>query len=268
MDGAAPITKIAHMAHIYEKLIHYIKGYYPVRIGDQEIKADPAHLFFWRIVNEGGFEPGLFAIFDRFLTKESVYCDIGAWIGPTALYASKLCKQVYAFEPDPKAWKFLIKNIARNNAGNIIPYQMAIGRTDGTVKMASHGRKPGDSMTSMVNISRYRNYFKAKAINWDTFINTYKPGKIDFIKMDIEGGEIVVIPAMREYLETQKPMLHLSLHPSYLSKYERVDRIRNIFNKLSFYREVRDEQMEIVDVEKYLDKIQRSLDFRSFLFIP
>jgi hypothetical protein len=34
--------------------------------------------------------------------------------------------------------------------------------------------------------------------------------------MDIEGGEYLILPTMREYLRTQRPTLHLSLHPCYL----------------------------------------------------
>jgi FkbM family methyltransferase len=256
------------MNRILEKVIYRLKGFYPVKIGEQTFKVDPSHLFFWRIVNDGSFEPAFFNMLDQYLSKDSVYCDIGAWVGPTTIYAARLCKNVYAFEPDPFAWKFLLKNIKVNRIENVIPYPFAISDIDGELKMASHGIKPGDSMTSMVNISRYKNFIRAKSIKWDTFIANYKPGKIDFIKMDIEGGEVVVIPTMYEYLEEHKPLLHLSLHPAYLSEDEREEKIRNIFHKLSFYSKVRDERMEVVDIEKYLNIIHESPDFRSFLFLP
>jgi len=84
-------------------------------------------------------------------------------------------------------------------------------------------------MTSMVNIGRLKKFIKAKSIKWDTFVITYNPGKIDFIKMDIEGGEVVVIPAMHDYLEEHKPLLHLSLHPAFLPEDEREEKPETFF---------------------------------------
>ena len=39
---------------------------------------------------------------------------------------------------------------------------------------------------------------------------------VGFIKMDIEGGEMIVIPAMSEFLKLNKPVLYLSLHFCFL----------------------------------------------------
>lgn len=250
------------------KLIHKIRGFYPVKIGIQEIKGDADHLFFWQIMNEGGFEPGLFKILDHYLKPDSVYCDIGAWIGPTAIYASKLCKQVIAFEPDPKAWKYLHKNLKRNQVKNIRTHNIAIGKYNGRVKMASHGKRPGDSMSSMINISRYKKYFRAKALTWDTYVSQFNPEKIDLIKMDIEGGEVIIVPTMRAYLEQFKPVLHLSLHPAYLDRETRIERIQKVFDSLDFYREVRDENMNLIDPAAYIRDVQKNLEFTTFVFIP
>ena len=218
------------MNRYFEKLVYHAKGYYPVRIGNHEFKGDSKHIFFWRIVNKGGFEPNFFKMLDRCLTKDSVYCDIGAWIGPTAIYASRLCKTVHAFEPDGIAYNYLLKNIENNGIDNIITHNVAIATENGFIKMASHGGKPGDSMSSMVNIDRYKKSFRAKAIKWKTFLEIHDPGRIDFIKMDIEGGEFEIIPSMKRYLQKNKPMLHLSLHPAYLPEEEKKGKVENILS--------------------------------------
>ncbi|MCB2219773.1 MAG: FkbM family methyltransferase [Bacteroidetes bacterium] len=256
------------MSRFTDKVKYTLKGNYPVQIGEQTFKCDPDHLFFWRIVNKGGFEPQFFKMLDQFLSKDSVYCDIGAWIGPTAMYAARLCKKVYAFEPDDEAYRFLLKNISKNEIVNIIPYNLAIGPENGLLKMASHGGRQGDSMSSMINIAHYKNSFTAKSITWNSFINDHKPGKIDFIKMDIEGGEISVIPVLSDYLNEHKPILHLSLHPAYLPAPERVEHIRNIFDHLGFYEKVLGEKLIPVDVNHYLSGISKRPEFRSFLLLP
>ena len=254
--------------HYSDTLIHKLKGFVPVKVGEHEIKGDPDHLFFWQIMNEGGYEPGFFKMLDKYLTPESVYCDLGAWIGPTAIYASKLCKKVIAFEPDPKAWRYLHKNIHRNKLKNITTHQMAIGKYDGRVKMASHGKRLGDSMTSMINVSRYKKYFKAKVLTWNSYLSKFNPGKIDFIKMDIEGGEVIIVPTMRDYLKQHKPILHLSVHPTYLDKETRIERIKKLFKSLNFYSEVLDENMNPINPRDYIRDLHKNLEFTAFLFIP
>ena len=255
------------MNKIFEKLVYGLKGYYPVKIGEQEFRGDNAHMFFWRIVNHGGFEPEFYRILDRYLDKNTVYCDIGAWIGPTAMYASRICKTVHAFEPDEIAYRFLRTNIDKNNLNNIITHQTAISTENGYIKMASHGKKPGDSMSSMVNIDRYKKSFRARAITWKSFIETHHPGKIDFIKMDIEGGEFAVIPSMKRYLETYQPMLHLSLHPAYIQNNERESRVRSLFSDLAFYPIILDESLSETKPADILANQRTMENFRSFLFL-
>ena len=113
------------------KLYYRLKGHYPVTINDQRFKCDPYHPGFWRIVNKGGFEPNYFTVLDKYLSPDSVYCDIGSWIGPTIMYASRICKQVYCFEPDNIAYKFLEQNIRLNDLQNVNPYNLAIGKKNG-----------------------------------------------------------------------------------------------------------------------------------------
>ena len=54
---------------------------------------------FWDRVEAGSWEPGTFAVFDRFLHRDCSCLDIGAWICPTALYAACLARHCYALEP-------------------------------------------------------------------------------------------------------------------------------------------------------------------------
>ncbi|MEZ5198956.1 MAG: FkbM family methyltransferase, partial [Bacteroidales bacterium] len=184
-----------HIIKSAGKFYYKLKGFYPVVIDGQKFRCDPNHLGFWRLVNKGKFEPFFYQILKKYLNENSVYCDIGSWIGPTVLYASRLCKKVYCFEPDTIAYDFLLQNIGLNKLQNVNPFNLAIGLSDGTIKMASHGGNPGDSMTSMVNIDQYKNFLSADSLKWQTWLEKQKPGRIDFLKIDIEGGEFVLLPA-------------------------------------------------------------------------
>ena len=66
------------------------------------VRADQ-HQRFWTKVEDGSWEPETFGVFDRFVTRETTYLDVGSWEGPTLLYAGQRAKTAYGFEPDPVA---------------------------------------------------------------------------------------------------------------------------------------------------------------------
>jgi hypothetical protein len=52
---------------------------------------------FWRDVY-GGWDNEMFEVFDKYLSKDKVFIDIGNWITPTSLYATRKSKYVYGIE--------------------------------------------------------------------------------------------------------------------------------------------------------------------------
>src|SRR5262245_51934695 len=58
---------------------------------------------FWKLYKSGVWEPGTKAFMKRFLKPGDLFVDIGAWIGPTALWAVECGAHVIAIEPDPVA---------------------------------------------------------------------------------------------------------------------------------------------------------------------
>jgi len=79
------------------------------------------------------------AYFSKFLLKivyNSSFIDIAANLGPYCLIASQnkcdaiYVKNIYAFEPNPMIYEFLITNAGLNNA-NISSYRVAIAASGG-----------------------------------------------------------------------------------------------------------------------------------------
>ena len=70
----------------------------------------------WWVTLYTGWENDTFNIFARFLNEESVVLDIGAWAGPTALWAAYRAKTVIAVEPSPRAFFQLWENLQANPA--------------------------------------------------------------------------------------------------------------------------------------------------------
>src|SRR5690606_6717528 len=108
---------------------------YTVSVGNTPFKVKYEH--FWKTVHKGVWEPLTFRIFDSFLDADHSFIDIGAWVGPTALYGSTRAQHCYAIEPDPVAFKTLRQNVSLNPrlTHKITCSQVGIGAATGTMTL-------------------------------------------------------------------------------------------------------------------------------------
>lgn len=168
---------------------------------------------FWDLVQKGGWEWETYKIFDQFLDKEHSYIDIGAWIGPTVLYGCQVARHCYAIEPDDVAFKILVENINLNPGlkSKIALFNGCISNVSGDEKLGTK-TSFGDSMSS-ISFVEPTSYLTVKSLTLDEFAETNDIRDCNFIKMDIEGGESLVLPNMKTYLQKNRPTLFLSLHP-------------------------------------------------------
>ncbi len=175
------------------------------RDGRQYVVAE-GHDWFWKVFANKTWEPNTFKVFDRFLDKEKTFVDIGAWIGPTVLYAAPKAKEVFAFEPDPVAFRSLAQNLALNAATNVVPYRVAVAAKWGGINF---GKKIelGDSMSSVLWAKKGGE--QVAAVSLEAVILDLQP---NFIKIDIEGGEKTIFDKAILAMAECKPTIHLSLH--------------------------------------------------------
>lgn len=222
-----------------------------MRISVQDISFDVApgkNEAFWKSVSADSWERETFDLFRRFLDSDHCYIDIGAWIGPTVLFGGQLAKLTFAVEPDPIAFEELKQNIALNGslAERIRVCNVCVATSSGQVAFGNRG-VGGDSTSSLL-FGGEKTHWTAKALTFEDFVRTNDVRDCNFIKMDIEGGEYQVIPTMRQFLRTNRPTLHLSLHPCYLKSplgaagvmFVRIWETLKLMRCLGFYRHVYD----------------------------
>jgi FkbM family methyltransferase len=188
-----------------------------IRLRTRDFQVAPAsHEAFWQDVTRGAWESDTFAIFDRFLDAQHSYIDIGTWIGPTILYGCQLARTAYGLEPDPIAFAELEVNVKLNApaSNNIRLFNGCIAKRTGEATLGS--RAGGGDSTSSLLFAKKKTHWTVKALSFDEFIRLNAINDCNFIKMDIEGGEYSILPSMVDYLKSQRPTLHLSLHPLYL----------------------------------------------------
>jgi FkbM family methyltransferase len=222
----------------------------PLTLRGRPLRVDAAgHADFWGEVSAGRWEPATFAIFERFLKPEHTYLDIGCWIGPTLLYGCQIAHRVYALEPDPLAFAELQRNIELNRplTDNVQLANLCIATRSGEVAFGSRGAG-GDSTSSLL-FARKKTHWTVRALTFDDFLAQFEVRDVNFIKMDIEGGEYAIIPTMAPWLRRHRPTLHLSLHPCYLKLkpfglpgrlIARWTATRRLLRSLSFYEHIYD----------------------------
>jgi FkbM family methyltransferase len=218
-----------------------------MKIIKDEIEYDVAdgHDWFWSMFADNTWEPNTFKIFDRYLSKNRAYMDIGAWIGPTVLYGASRAKKVYAFEPDSVAYDSLVKNITLNNVGNVWCAPVGVSSQCKMIRLGVR-TAAGDSMSSILWGNSDRS---VPSVSFSMFVQYVNP---NFIKIDIEGGEIDVLVDAHMILKALQPTVHLSLHTPWFQG-ESLEKYKTIIKQaLSHYPIILNDRMEETTVDAML----------------
>jgi FkbM family methyltransferase len=140
----------------------------------------------------------------RFLVPEgSNAIDGGAHKGIYSYYLSFLCKNVYAFEPNPTMFNYLKAAVP----GNVTCYQAALSETSGNAEFnipVSPGRFH-HTQGSLLNVEGAEGSVK---INVDIQrIDDLNLTNIGFIKLDIEGNELSALKGAVNLLQSCRPVI-------------------------------------------------------------
>jgi FkbM family methyltransferase len=171
---------------------------------------------FWARVEAGTWEPGLLALLADRLRPGTTFIDLGAWVGPTSLIAAAHEAQVIALEADPAAIDQFQANLAANPdiARKVALLPVAISAHATPLRMAPR-RKPGDSMSSALLAGADGTWTVPAITPADLAVLCANAADV-VIKLDIEGGEYDILPAMAPLLAPRHagptPDLVISFH--------------------------------------------------------
>lgn len=172
------------------------------------------HGFFWENMSSGQWEPSTLDVLEKYLPLSSVFVDFGGWIGPTSLYASRYCKKIIAFEPDPKARAEFSRNIELNQLFSIELRPEAISTELGDAVMWDGGSGMGNSISSFTH--RIGTKFTVKTMTPAEVCTRIGPNDTYFIKMDIEGGEYAAMEAISALFSERLIGMLVAFHPRFI----------------------------------------------------
>jgi FkbM family methyltransferase len=170
------------------------------------------------------WEPSTTLVFRGVIRKGDTILDVGAHCGYFTLLASKLCGdsgRVFAFEPHPRNYSLLKKNISLNGLSNVTAVQKAVSKESGTAvlrearRSGGHTMKPLPAWLKPAGIQKATE-FPIETVKLDDFF-AHEPLQPRLVKMDIEGAEPDAIEGMRNLI-TSSPEIALiaELNPDYL----------------------------------------------------
>jgi FkbM family methyltransferase len=177
-----------------------------VKIGGQPIafgQIGGTRNEWWALsARQGRWEQPVVEAFVAALRPGDVVYDVGAWIGPYTLLASKLVGEhgrVISFEPDPVARAQLEHNVTLNRAANVQIFAIALSDRNGTARLSGGGSEAVVGATGNAEV---------ETMTLPDFIA--KEGVPDLIKVDIEGGELrldveALSRARKVFLEVHVP---------------------------------------------------------------
>jgi len=150
---------------------------------------------------------------DQIVLEDSACIDIGANIGVMTCIMAKKAKIVFSFEPQKVVFDLLNENLKLNNISNCKTFQNAcfsentdfdIAPQESQDPFVGDMSKGYDHIESIGSISFKKTpNGKVKALRVDGIINS----KIDFIKVDAEGGDIDALIGCEKIIKKHKPII-------------------------------------------------------------
>ena len=208
------INNIIHLfLNIWNKYENYLWTKYNggiIELPEFKMYLDPNE----RVVSKSIFlhkiwEPLESKLFCRSINKGDIVIDIGAHIGWYSLLASRHVGEeglVYAFEPEPRSFNILIKNIKLNDITNIIPINKALSDSSGIQLLYINLYKKDPSLFRMWSDSDEESV-PVEVIPLDEYLENKQ---VDIIKIDVEGYEYKIFQGMEKILSENPNLIIFS----------------------------------------------------------
>ena len=146
------------------------------------------------------------------MKPRTVFFDIGANIGIFSILAGLKEKnaQIYAFEPASETFEILNENIKLNSLKNVKTLRLAIGSRVGETTLKIN-KKWRDGLNTMGDPShpgcQVVGEEKVSVTTLDNFLETNNISRVDIMKVDVEGAELLVFRGGKELLQKDSPLI-------------------------------------------------------------
>ena len=168
-------------------------------------------------------DPGL-PLYEIFLDKiyekhfqveeHDTVVDIGGNIGIFSYYAiCKGAKKVYCFEPSSQQCNTIKENFQFHN---LVVEEAAVTDKEGTISFYIN---PSSSINSSILFTEESVEVKCKSVNLEKYLDEAGEEKIDYLKMDCEGGEYSIFESLSvDFLQNRVKKMCVEYHHNHERK--------------------------------------------------
>jgi FkbM family methyltransferase len=189
---------------------------------------------------DGQPEAALLKKIKKDLPNNTVFADVGGNIGTFFWQFRDKCKDIYVFEPIPRLNDVIERSIKYNNDEHVHLIKKAVGDKPGQVKMLDNNN------SSVVGDDNNAAVLTIPVTTLDDELLSLE--KLDFIKIDVEGYELLVLNGAKRVIEKYRPAMLVELHPMYLENYgqshvEVIEFIEGCNYKISYFSFLAEQRM-------------------------
>ena len=243
-------------------------------IGDVKFSVDPVDRFSFSawamLLGSAYIEKDILSMFRYLVGPGTVVFDIGANIGWYSIISATLGASVYAFEPIPRTFRFLDKNVTLNHFERMI-HTFNVGCADQEGKEIFYFDERASGSASRKDLDYLQDHQSQQVcvtqIRLDDFVREQGIQQIDLIKCDVEGGELFVFQGGQALLQNFRPYVICEMLRKHAAKFDYYpDRTIELFASIGYICLALDKEQprSAYIMERMTDDTVET----NFLFVP
>jgi FkbM family methyltransferase len=146
----------------------------------------------------------------RRLPEDAVILDVGASVGAwTVPLARRFSAQghIHAFEPVPTNRERLEAAVAQNAIRNVTVSSLALGNATRTVDMWLRSSVTGAGSGTAAIVATGTGHLTVQMQQLDDWVDQASVNRLDFIKLDVEGAELMVLAGAERTVTRFRPLI-------------------------------------------------------------
>jgi FkbM family methyltransferase len=173
--------------------------------------------------------------------ESDVVIDIGGNIGTFALHAARCARRgtVYTFEPNSENYDLLIRNIALNDAANIVPARAALSGTRGQLRLFTNRGGGGFHSVLQGRAVDETDFEMVDTLALRDVIDDHGIERCAFLKLDCEGAEYAILDNLPDEYFARIDKIVMEYHVAGLAEENHADADRLVarLQRLGFHIE-------------------------------
>ncbi|MGZ7030368.1 MAG: FkbM family methyltransferase [Thermoanaerobaculia bacterium] len=139
--------------------------------------------------------------------------DLGAYAGGATYHFSRAVGRegrVFAFEPDPRSFDCLQKNIALHSLDNVTAARRGVWSQTGRVLFQAEGSMGSAVVEASDRSSDAKEWIDVVSLQDVCRENSIK--RVHFVKMDVEGSEVQILASATDFIREHRPSMIIEVH--------------------------------------------------------